>query len=377
VSWVRYSHALQLAASDDDVEAVRRIDRLYRELDPTAAQRPQWRWIVAVAQGDSVARAAELEDLVAGEGWYPPFVAFALALGRHLEDAEIAASVGHRSRRPSYDPLVRMTFARSRGRHGRWLRNRESLYQVLSPPEAAARRIRDALYFGGPRDASLEAATEMLARIADRQVSPPSPAVSALARCWLTQREVGGGDVERVERTARFLRDSVPYPGDFAVCAALLQAHRARSLGQDVRDLAVHLDTLVRSDPSPWQNHMPAGKRSIVWADPAAALNPHDISLDVANLYLSDLLLEIGDTSAALAASRRRPHFWASVLSLEGGLTDFLRREARLLTLTGDTAGAIAVYDHYLALRGDPPNHPPWRAEWDSVKAELAELVAQ
>ena len=43
--------------------------------------------------------------------------------------------------------------------------------------------------------------------------------------------------------------------------------------------------------------------------------------------------------------------------------------------MVGDTAGAIQAYQHYLALRENPD--PPWRAAWDSARAELAALVAR
>lgn len=75
----------------------------------------------------------------------------------------------------------------------------------------------------------------------------------------------------------------------------------------------------------------------------------------------------------ALAAVRRgRPWgTWTTDLSA-GLIVDFLREEGRLAAATGDTAGAVQAYEHYLALRDDP--EPPWRAQRDSVQAELATL---
>jgi hypothetical protein len=37
-----------------------------------------------------------------------------------------------------------------------------------------------------------------------------------------------------------------------------------------------------------------------------------------------------------------------------------------------DTLYVVCTYEHYLGLRPERPSHPPWAAEWDSVRAELA-----
>jgi hypothetical protein len=58
-------------------------------------------------------------------------------------------------------------------------------------------------------------------------------------------------------------------------------------------------------------------------------------------------------------------------------LTDYLashlREEGRLAALTGDTAGSVAAYRHYLALRSNP--EPTLRADVDRVRAELGKLT--
>jgi hypothetical protein len=54
-----------------------------------------------------------------------------------------------------------------------------------------------------------------------------------------------------------------------------------------------------------------------------------------------------------------------------------LREEGRLAAAVGDTAGAIRAYDHYLALRATPSDYEPWRLQRDSVRAELAALIAR
>ena len=53
-------------------------------------------------------------------------------------------------------------------------------------------------------------------------------------------------------------------------------------------------------------------------------------------------------------------------------LSTFLHEEGRLAALTGDTAGAVRAYQHYLWLRTDP--EPELKPEVDSVRAVLARL---
>ena len=94
------------------------------------------------------------------------------------------------------------------------------------------------------------------------------------------------------------------------------------------------------------------------------------------NLFLSHRLFEVGDTAGALAAAiRAKP--WNSVQTeFTGGIfVDLLREEARLTAMTGDTAGAIDAYEHWLALRDTRPESPHWAAQWDSVRAEYAALT--
>jgi len=56
-------------------------------------------------------------------------------------------------------------------------------------------------------------------------------------------------------------------------------------------------------------------------------------------------------------------------------LSAFLREEGRLAALTGDTAGAVRAYQHYLALRPNP--EPAVKPEVERVRDELARLVGE
>jgi hypothetical protein len=90
---------------------------------------------------------------------------------------------------------------------------------------------------------------------------------------------------------------------------------------------------------------------------------------DFVNLEVARLRERQGDLRAALAAVRRRPYAY----HLTDYLAAHLRAEGRLAALTGDSAGAVRAYRHYLALRSDA--EPSVRPSVDSVRAELTKLV--
>jgi hypothetical protein len=97
----------------------------------------------------------------------------------------------------------------------------------------------------------------------------------------------------------------------------------------------------------------------------------------IPNLLLARDLVQHGDTTGALAASRRRT--WAGVSGDIDGplLPEFLREEGRLAALTGDVTGAIRAYEIYLALRDAPTGYEPWDAEREAVQEELAALTSR
>ncbi|MBE0591213.1 MAG: hypothetical protein IH616_02290 [Gemmatimonadales bacterium] len=140
------------------------------------------------------------------------------------------------------------------------------------------------------------------------------------------------------------------------MCAALIEYLRADLGGQNAYPAALRLDSVSRSVP---------------WGLYDGGLEP---TMGLAEVILSRAFAQYGEPAQALRAARRRTYtafqgwwVWA----------DQLREEARLAVMVGDTAGAIGVYDHYLMLRSERPEHPAWAAQWDSVRAELAALVAR
>jgi hypothetical protein len=131
----------------------------------------------------------------------------------------------------------------------------------------------------------------------------------------------------------------------------------ADATGTDVRAALLRLDSVMR--PFPVRG---------------GAGGDHELMPALPNLVLAQRLAQYGEAQRALGASRRRTTRTGDEL-FHPFLPEYLRQEGDLAAMVGDTAGAIEAYQHYLALREDPD--PPWRAQWDSVRVELAALAAQ
>jgi hypothetical protein len=128
------------------------------------------------------------------------------------------------------------------------------------------------------------------------------------------------------------------------------------------------LDSLLRSGPGGLRSGpnaaftmSPAYVRTLVGISPCGFE-------DFANLEIARMRERQGDLRAALAAVRRRSYAY----HLIDYLAPHLREEGRLAALTGVTAGAVAAYRHYLALRANP--EPALRPGVDAVRANLAKL---
>jgi hypothetical protein len=91
-----------------------------------------------------------------------------------------------------------------------------------------------------------------------------------------------------------------------------------------------------------------------------------------ANLVIARLAETEGDLPHALRAVRRRS---GGYMLAPTYLSTFLREEGRLAALTGDTAGAIHAYQHYLALRSNP--EPRLRPEVERVRGDLTRLLGE
>jgi hypothetical protein len=115
----------------------------------------------------------------------------------------------------------------------------------------------------------------------------------------------------------------------------------------------------------------PAAGRLLEQLDSLAIERPYGyVGMLTANLAIAELREATGDPVTALHAVRRRPYHW--IVDGLWGLSTYLREEGRLAALTGDTAGAILAYHHYLVLRSRPDIELV--PEVNQVRAELARL---
>jgi hypothetical protein len=215
-----------------------------------------------------------------------------------------------------------------------------------------------------------------MGRMVARDTVPlPPRGATGIAHCWLAQWRLAHGDTSGVGRAIAYLRDldardragqldGLPGRGRWEVCPALLEAQAARVTGRDALGRARALDRLL--------SRMPIPRRGYDDVFDGSATHDQTRTL-LENQLAAQLLAAAGDTAAALRAIRRRP-WYLEFLDFFENVNEYDRLEGRFAAAVADTIGAIAAYRHYLALRTERPAHPPWAAQWDSVRAELAAL---
>lgn len=217
--------------------------------------------------------------------------------------------------------------------------------------------VRSAVNVGVPDSLALPAVRQ-LRRIADQVPSSDEDREEvASARCWLAQWDLSRGDTTGVAETIRHVREDTPVPEFFSGCAGLLDAWRLRVAGLPSAEALFSYDSLVRQGPLSRQ------------AGPTGSFAPTQ------NLLLARWLREDGDMERALRAARRgRSSTPFQAVVINGGLDmAYLREEAPLHALVGDTVAAIDAYERYLAFREDASG--PWALQLDSVRAEYLALT--
>lgn len=273
---------------------------------------------------------------------------------------------------------------RARGRYDAWIRYRyrglvyrwRQAYALIDNTAMDAGFLSKAIYLGAPQDTIVASIVDRMRRIVAGDSSPPpTRGVTGIAHCWLAQWRLARGDTTGVARAIAYLRDldardragqldGLPSRGRWEVCPALLEAQAARIAGRDALGRAQAMDRLLRRMPVPRRGYSDAFDGSATHDQTRSFLE---------NQLAAQLLAAAGDTAGALAAIRRRP--WDLVmLDFFLNVNEYDRLEGRFAAALADTIGAVAAYEHYLALRTERPAHPPWAAQWDSVRAELAAL---
>jgi serine/threonine-protein kinase len=337
------AHLLELSASDGDTAGVRRYAALYLRADSASEQAYFIRWRTAVALGDKAALAELMKDSA------PPFSLVRIlgtmqmeAIG--LEDVDrVAAALA----RQQPDAGWLRALALNRGHPS------EDLAIAGKDPEADPAThgylrslMEDALYGEGDSAAAAQAFRDLSAAV-DR----PSARAQAEGEeqaddiCSLTVWRVLHRDLRTVARAIEQLRKSRETDCRLVLEAALASAQHRANAGA----------AIDRADSS------------MVLLSPApVGFAPKPLCLVTARMRES-----LGDLAGALKLIRKRAYFGGGVVFL----STFLREEGRLAALTGDRAGAIRAYRHYLALRTNP--EAAVKPEVDRVRAELANLIAE
>jgi tetratricopeptide (TPR) repeat protein/predicted negative regulator of RcsB-dependent stress response len=376
------SHLIELAAITHDTASLRGLSALYLSRNPRADDADYVRWRLVTGVGDT----AEQTAVRARFGQLPIHQLMIIAqIGQYdgiaLQDVERAMELipGRAQTRGEREGTLFMLrlYALNRGRPDAASRATAALESYDSPsmPHGSLYlRVLDALYWNGDT-ASAAVAVSKLAGSAGAPPARRAPARTSqlLDICVTELWRLARGDTRTSERAIVQLREGagvaaqaysqlregasardVAFLPDLAysvqLCAGLLDAMRSALDTSGMADQTLErLDSLARARSDEAQ-------RELVHA---------------ANLEIARLQESRGNLTGALQALRRRAYFsW----DLDYFSTT-LREEGRIAVLTGDRAGAVRAYQHYLALRSDP--EPSQKPEVEQVRSELATLLAE
>ena len=375
-------HLLETAVLDSDTPGVRRLGALYLAHDTSGELLGFYRWRIAQGLHDDRTLAAlrrEYGRMPLQSLWR--IMNHAVLDGQRLEDADSAAVAIRANAGRSSDWQRSKTYLHAfevnRGRPAAALADTAGADEAEYGPHAALyQRVLDALYGDGDSASASQAARE-LARGGGGPASGAGTGrdVAQTDLCVATLWQLSHGKLGGAARAIARLQhpaagDSPQSSTSSTVCASLLEAKFAAASGAaNAAGALERLDAIIRSGPGGQRNGpavaftlSPAYVRSMVGISPCGFE-------DFANLEVARLRERAGDLRGALAAVRRRPYAY----HLTDYLAAHLREEGRLATLTGDRAGAVRAYQHYLALRSNP--EPTLRPAVDSVRAQLAKLV--
>ena len=342
-------HLSEIAAGLEDSAGVRRGLEILRRIDSVSPNAVARRWHVAAFLGDTAGiRSALANDsmVTLGNGPYG-IVFFALDTPLDLRGTEAIYPRAHARRATAAERAgIEVIWSRYEVMRGR--PSRAPLLSGSPEPVRLWLAVTDALFADGDSARGLAAATAL-----EKHLGRPLPATDvdqARARYAIGQWAILSGRFELVRRAIADLRDPRVEPGspwqlEFTrPYALILETQLAAALRQPAAD-----DLLRRLDSA--------------LADPSGVTWP-----SYGNLIAARLHEERGELPAALAALRRR---YTGVATFPHYVT-YLRHEGRLAALTGDRAGAIRAYRHYLALRGEA--EPALQPQVRQVRADLEAL---
>ncbi len=328
------------------------------------------RWLAAVGLGREAEHRAVIAAIPGMDDFPLMRIGNAVILtGLALEDAELVAREPQRGDPGSIYELRRTVVARERGRHAEYRRLRDKLFQYFDVRQGvdaigAANVIAEWAFFGEPEtEETLNRMDTVLTRIV-AEGTRGSPDSLALAHCYRGVLRLEREDRTGVPESVRFLR-AEPAVRSLALsrmCAPFLEYLVARGEGR-----AAHAEAARRLHDAVRERPLTFGRGpGMYYTDLYIA--------SAANLALARSFGDLGHPETGLQIVERRPvepGYWG----LFGFHIEFVREEARLLALAGETKAAAARYEKYFRFRSTPPDLPSWAEDWEEARAEYEALL--
>ena len=348
-------HMVAIAQMKGDTASVLRLTSLGSAADSTGDRNWYLRWHRALALGDS-ARRAFWADSVHIDPWaFGQISQFIAATGYGSQDWLPATRLDTRNVENGRPGVIAGSHATVLLNGGRPREARRILHADAISTDGLVGRLLDALYWQQDTSGTAGAAQLLASRAAGALRPGDAGREQRRALCTVALWRASHNDFADARAAIERLRGTIPTrlsSGDSilstqyaTVCATLLDAMRASAL------------------------RLPDARAKLAEADEAARTYNLESTL-APNLVVARVAETEGDLALALKAVRRRGGDFAE---FQWYLSTFLREEGRLAALTGDTAGAIRAYQHFLMLRSDP--EPEMRRENEQVRGELAKLM--
>ncbi len=355
------AHMVEIAQVNGDTTSLRRLVALGLTVDSTTRGGWYLRWHRAIALGDSARRAFWATDEIKSDDFpFDLIYRFTASSGVGMQDyPRVADSMfrlwkaGNPAQAAFHESVHELNAGHPR-------KAARLLSAVNGDPSGVSLGlpIRLALYWGADTSAAILGARQLVRYAGPSAASGEAAQNQIQSVCALATWRLARGDNRDAEAAIRRLRgtvvtglatgDSIAVSQYTALCAALLEASRAEAL------------------------HLPNARAALELADTAARTYDVGASLG-ANLVVARIAEAQGNLPLALKAVRRRAGSYDLLPTYY--LSTFLHEEGRLAALSGDTAGAVRAYQHYLALRPDP--EPQVKPEVEGVREELARLVGE
>lgn len=349
-------HLVDDAANRGDKAEVTRLAARYLALDSAADHATYIRWRAAVATGDSAALRDVRKSFPAIDFDNARRIAgIAMLEGIGLGDADAVAPAlgGVSGPNPgrSGDFSVSLALNRGRQRKARQIQQAE-MQRTSNDPLSATRRLSHIIYWDADRSDAVDAAGILERHLRSSSATAPGAEGRVhIAACVLALWRLSNNDVKGTQEMIRILRKT-------------LSASQTSGFVNTHPTCLPYLEAATRMRLEPGSTAATLSRLDALSLEGARDFYAVPFNIELARLFDMN-----GNPQKALEVMRRRPYHWADGIVY---LTTQLRDEGRFAAKSGDNAGAIRAYSHYLRLRDKPD--PELMSQADSVRAELRKL---